>query len=279
MERILNESMVESYLNYLKSEERAPSTLQKYLQELHAFLAFIRGREITKEQVMAYKADMTKQRAPSSVNGALCAVNGLLSWLGWHDCRVKALRVQQSVYRDGRRELTKAEYYRLLAAAKQNHNERLYGLLQTICSTGIRVSELCFITAEALCVGQVQIYNKGKSRVILLPKALCEYLKKYCNKRSIKQGAIFVTRTGKPLSRNNIWAMMKTLCRTAHVAREKVFPHNLRHLFAREFYRQEHDLEHLASLLGHSSINTTRIYTQSTGREHQRQIERMHLII
>lgn len=192
---------------------------------------------------------------------------------------MRPVRVQRRNYSEPRRELTRQEYYRLLHAARRKGDLRLFHLLETICSTGIRVSELQFITVKAVKRGRTEICNKGKYRTILLPRRLCEKLLRYCRERGITHGSVFVTRSGKPLSRSNIWAMMKALCRKAQVSSRKVFPHNLRHLFARCFYQCQQDLEHLASLLGHSSINTTRIYTRTSGEEHLRQIEKLRLIL
>ena len=191
---------------------------------------------------------------------------------------MRPVRVQRRNYSESRRELTRQEYYRLLHAARRKGDLRLFHLMETICSTGIRVSELRFITVKAVQRGRADICNKGKYRTILLPRRLCEKLLHYCRERGITHGSVFVTRSGKPLNRSNIWAMMKALCRKAQVSAGKVFPHNLRHLFARCFYQCQQDLEHLASLLGHSSINTTRIYTRTNGKEHLRQIEQLRLM-
>ena len=228
---------------------------------------------------MCYKQWLMERYSPASVNVALAALNGFFKFVGWQECQVRPVRVQHRNYTEPCRELSRHEYYRLLKTALQKGNLRLFHLLETICSTGIRVSELRFITVQAVKRGRADICNKGKCRTILMPRKLCEKLLHYCRERGIRQGSVFVTRSGKPISRTNIWAMMKTLCEQARVDKKKVFPHNLRHLFARCFYQCQQDLEHLASLLGHSSINTTRIYTRTSGREHLRQIEQLRLIL
>lgn len=216
--------------------------------------------------------------APRSVNSILSSLNSLFDYLGWHDCKVKTLKIQKQIFADKDKELTKAEYTRLLKAAKNKKNERLYYLMQTICSTGIRVSELKYITVEAVNLKQVNINCKGKIRTVILPVELCKILKGYIKEYGIKKGAVFISKNGKPLDRSNIWSDMKKLCDSAGVPRSKVFPHNLRHLFARTYYSLERDIVRLADILGHSSVNTTRIYTMESGEVHRRQIERMNLL-
>ena len=237
------------------------------------------GKSITKETVIRYKEELLRRRAASGVNSELAALNGFFTYMEWYECRVRPVRVQQRTYCDPEKELSREEYLRLVNAAAVRKNERLALLMQAICSTGIRVSELAYLTAEAVHRGQMEVRNKGKSRVVFLPGALCAKLRRYCKKRGIHKGCVFITRSGAPLNRSNIWAMMKALCGAANVAARKVFPHNLRHLFARCFYKAQKDIEHLATILGHSSINTTRIYTRTSGSEHRRQMERLHLLI
>lgn len=217
--------------------------------------------------------------AAASVNAMLAAVNGFLSFCGWSDCRVKPLKIQRELFCREEQELSREEYLRLVRAAVQSGNERLSLVLQTICSTGIRVSELLFITAEAVRSGRAVVRCKGKTRYILLPERLRRALSAYLAKQKRAAGPVFITRTGKPLDRSNIWRDMKALCKRAGVKAGKVFPHNLRHLFARTFYSLEKDLSRLADILGHTNVSTTRIYTVESGAAHRRQMERMGLVI
>ena len=196
----------------------------------------------------------------------------------WYDLRVKNLKIQKQIFASADRELTKAEYGRLLQAAQQKKNKRLYLLMQTICSTGIRVSEVRYVTVEAVSRGVAEIYCKSKHRQVFLPKQLCQILKRYIKEQKIKSGAVFVTKTGNPLDRSNIWSDMKKLCMAANVSEKKVFPHNLRHLFARTYYSLQRDVVRLADILGHSNVNTTRIYTMETGEVHRKQIQKLGLL-
>ena len=269
------------YERELHIQERAAATIAKYKHDVQYFFDWLKGsgaEAITKDIVIAYKAALVERYAPESVNSMLAAVNGFLAFMGWHECRVKALKIQPNAYTDSDRELTREEYDRLVRAAKAKKDSRLAHLLQTICATGIRVSELPYITVEAVAKGRATVCNKGKTRVVFLTRLLCCRLKEYCKASRIRSGSVFVTSSGKPLNRSNIWAMMKALCTLAGVSARKVFPHNLRHLFARCFYKQEHDLDHLAAILGHSNINTTRVYTKTTGEEHRVQVERLALV-
>ena len=209
----------------------------------------------------------------------LTAANGFFRFLGWKELPVKLLRLQKNLFLEESRELTRQEYVRLVNAARQAGNQRLTLVLQTICATGIRVSELRFITVEAVSRGRAEISNKGKRRIVFLPEKLRRLLRSYARAQKITAGAVFITRTGQPLNRSNIWRDMKALCQCAGVAPEKVFPHNLRHLFARIFYSMEKDLSRLADILGHSSVDTTRIYTAESGAVHARQMERMGLVV
>ena len=221
----------------------------------------------------------SRERTAAGVNGAVAALNGLFGFLGMPECRLKAVRVQRKIFRDEARELTEKEYRRLLAAAKGRKNERLLLVMEAICATGIRVSELRFFTVEAVREGRAEVVNKGKCRIVFLPGRLRKELLRYARERGIGSGPVFVTRGGRALDRSNIWSDMKALCREAGVEESKVFPHNLRHLFARTFYGLEKDIVRLADILGHSSIDTTRIYTMETGEAHRRQLERMRLMI
>ena len=237
------------------------------------------GNEITKETVIAYKKHLQESYAVRSVNSMLGIINSLFAFLGWQELRVKSIKIQQQIYCPEERELTKAEYTRLCRAAKHKRNERLNLILQTICGTGIRVSELQFITVEAARRGEASVSCKAKTRSVFIVKELQKKLLRYAAEQNIKSGMIFVTRKGKPLSRTNIWREMKNLCIEAEVNPKKVFPHNLRHLFARVFYGIEKDIAKLADILGHSSIDTTRIYIISTGTEHRKRMENMRLIV
>ncbi len=279
MEHEVKENDIIRFGRELFEQERSQETITRYQNQLRAFARWGAKRPVTKELMVWYKQWLMERYSPASVNVALAALNNFFMFMGWQECRVRPVRVQCRQYAEPRRELTRQEYYRLLKAAREKGDMRLLHLMETICSTGIRVSELRFITVQAVKRGRADIYNKGKYRTILLPRQLCAKLLRYCSEQKIQQGSVFVTRSGKPVSRSNIWAMMKGLCQQAQVSPRKVFPHNLRHLFARCFYQCQQDLEHLASLLGHSSINTTRIYTRASGEEHLRQIEQLRLIL
>ena len=264
---------------WLRTEERSAGTIEKYLRDVRGFAAWSAGKNVDHEQVVAWRDDLLIQGyAPVTVNSMVAAVNQFLSFLGWDDCRVKALRIQRKLFRDDQRELTREEYERLLETAHKLGRDRLALLLETICATGIRVSEVRYITAEAIQAGRAKISLKGKLRTILLPNKLCRKLKKFAKEKKIASGEIFLTRSGKGVSRRQIWAEMKRLCKAAGVAPSKVFPHNLRHLFARTFYRVCRDVVKLADVLGHSSIETTRIYLISTGTEHANLLENMCLV-
>ncbi len=278
--RILTEKMVADFSAYLKSEEKSENTVQKYLRDVRAFAEYLGGAEVTKEAVIAYKSKLLSMNyAVRSVNSMLASLNSLFAFLGWTDCRVKSIKLQRQIYCSEEKELTKAEYMRLINTAKHKGNERLNLLIQTICGTGIRVSELQYITVEAVKCGEAIVSLKGKTRTIFIVRELQKKLLRYAAEQGISSGTIFITRTGRPMSRTNIWREMKGLCEQAGVNPQKVFPHNLRHLFARVFYGIEKDIAKLADILGHSSINTTRIYIISTGNEHRKRMENMRLII
>lgn len=278
-ERKITENIILNFENHLSEQEKSPTTIEKYIRDVRAFSAFAGRKTITKETVILYKKHLQKNYAVRSINSMLASVNSLFAFLGWHGLKVKSLKLQQQVFRPEEKELTKAEYYRLCTAAKRKRNKRLNLILQTICGTGIRVSELQYITVEAIRRGEAVVNCKAKTRSVFIVKELKQKLLCYAAEQNIKSGMIFVTRTGKPISRTNIWREMKALCKEANVNPQKVFPHNLRHLFARVFYGIEKDLAKLADILGHSSINTTRIYIISTGTEHRRKMENMHLIM
>ena len=275
----LTNKEIEKFRNYLREEEKSENTMEKYIRDVTAFSAFCDGT-ITKDTVIAYKQNLIDSGyAVRSINSMLASINSLFSFLGWYELRVKSLKVQQQVFCPEEKEMTKAEYERLCRTAERKQNERLFLILQTICGTGIRVSELQFITVEAVRKGEATVSLKGKTRSIFIVRDLQKKLLRYISEQHIMTGAIFITRTGKPMSRTNIWREMKSLCIEAEVNPEKVFPHNLRHLFARVFYGIEKDIAKLADILGHSSINTTRIYIISTGTEHRQRMERMRLIL
>ena len=277
--RFLTQEIISDFKEYLILEERSRATVEKYIRDVRAFSAFVNGAEITKEVVIEYKKYLQDSYAVRSINSMLASINSLFAFLGWQELKVKSIKLQQQIYCPEERELTKAEYTRLCRAAKHKHNERLNLILQTICGTGIRVSELRFITVEAARHGEATVSCKAKTRSVFIVKELQKKLLRYAAEQGIKSGMIFVTRTGKPISRTNIWREMKALCEEAGVNPQKVFPHNLRHLFARVFYGIEKDIAKLADILGHSSINTTRIYIISTGTEHRRRMENMRLVI
>ena len=276
----LSDKEIEKFEKYLREEEKSQNTMEKYIRDVKAFAEYCGGNAILKETVIAYKQSLIDGGyAVKSINSMLASINSLFSFLGWYELRVKSLKVQQQIFCSEENELTRAEYERLCRTAERKHNERLNLILQTICGTGIRVSELQFITVEAVRKGEAAVSLKGKTRTIIITKNLQNKLLRYIAEQKIKSGSVFVTKSGKPMSRTNIWREMKNLCREAEVNPEKVFPHNLRHLFARVFYGIEKDIAKLADILGHSSINTTRIYIISTGTEHRQRMEQMRLIL
>lgn len=278
IERQLTQDHLTAYAGHLLSEERSGGTIEKYVRDAGAFARWLAGEPVTRERAAAWREHLASSGyAPVTINSMLAAVNGLFRFLGWEECRVKFLKVQRRLFRDQSRELTRPEYDRLLEAAHADGQERLALLMEAICSTGVRVSEVRYLTVEAAKAGRAEIRLKGKIRVILLPRKLCRKLLKYAAKNKTASGEIFLTRSGKGLSRRQIWAEMKRLCRKAGVEPSKVFPHNLRHLFATLFYRACRDIVRLADVLGHSSIETTRIYLRTAGTEHIRVLERMRL--
>ena len=263
----------------LQEDERSPATIENYLRHIRAFAAWAGGQAVTKDLAAQWKEHLISQYRPGTVNTMLVSLNRFFAFLGWYDCQVKTLRIQRRLFREDCKELTREEYQRLIAAAQSTGRERLMLLMETICSTGIRVSEVKYITVEALKLGKAEISLKGKIRTILLPNKLCRKLLKYAKKQRTVSGEVFLTRNGTSLSRKQIWAEMKSVCEKARVAASKVFPHNLRHLFARTFYKVCRDVARLADVLGHSSIETTRIYLISTGVEHAATLNRLRLIL
>ena len=278
MRKITNE-LIQKFKAHLIDEEKSSSTLEKYIRDITVFMGWCKETELSKSVVLEYKQDIVEKYAPASVNSILSSLNSFFAYNEWYDLKVKALKIQRQIFASKDKELTKAEYERLLCAAKQKKNQRLYYLMQTICATGIRVSELKAITVSAVESGQATINCKGKMRIVILPKQLCKMLKDYMKENNIKSGSVFVSKNGKPLDRSNIWSDMKKLCESAGVSKDKVFPHNLRHLFARTYYSIQKDVVRLADILGHSNVNTTRIYTMETGEIHRKQIQRLGLLI
>ncbi len=278
-ERELTRADLARYEKYLKEEERRERTVEQYLAGCRDFLRWLGAdTHVSKERMLAYREALTARYRDSSVNAKLVAVNGLLAFLGWNECRVKQLRVQRQLFMPPEVELTKAEYFRLVGTARRQGKERLSVIMQCLCATGVRVSELEYFTVEQVRLGMVRVDCKGKIRTVLVPKPLQKLLLGYCRERGIGSGRVFVTRSGKSVDRSNIWREMKALCQAAGVRPGKVFPHNLRHLFARTYYQQTKDITRLADLLGHSSIDTTRIYTAGSGREQERRLSRLGLL-
>ena len=278
--KILTRNQIAAFAAYLKSEEKSENTIEKYIRDVRAFSAYMGNTEITKEAVIAYKNKLLSEGyAVRSINSMVASINSLFAFLRWQNLKVKSFKLQQKIYCPEEKELTKAEYMRLVNTARQKGNERLNLLIQTICGTGIRVSELQYITVEAVKCGEAVVSLKGKTRSVFIVRELQKKLLRYAAEQKITSGAIFITRTGKPMSRTNIWREMKSLCEQAGVNPQKVFPHNLRHLFARTFYGIEKDIAKLADILGHSSINTTRIFIITTGNEHRQRMENMRLIM
>ena len=277
-ERKLTEETLMQFRQHLEAEEKSPATVEKYVRDVVRFGDFAGEEKVTKETVIAWKRKLQEEDyAPTSINSMLASLNSLLKFLGWQTCRVRSLRIQRQTYLCPEKELNRDEYLQLLKAAEGRPQLKL--VMETICGTGIRVSELCHFTVEAANRGEVRIQCKGKMRTILIPAKLRKLLLRFARQNRIATGIIFQTRSGRPVNRSNIWAQMKNLCEEAGVSPSKVFPHNLRKLFARAFYRQEKDIAQLADVLGHSSINTTRIYIMSSGTEHRRKIDRLGLVV
>ena len=269
----------DQFEDYLRHDEREESTIEAYLRSLTRFAEWADGRAVTKELAMEWKTALSEAGyRPISVNAMLAAVNKFFTCMGREDCKVKYLKLQRQMFRKSEKDLSKEEYQRLVQAAHEKGDLRMELILETICATGIRVGELKYITVEAIRAGVAEIALKGKIRTILLPRRLCRKLQKYAKQQKIASGKLFLTQDGLPVSRQSIWTRMKALCEAAGVERSKVFPHNLRSLFARSFYGSCHDVVRLADVLGHSSIETTRIYLMSTGKEYLRQLDKLGLV-
>ncbi len=276
----LTREKLNGFLTHLMEEERSPATLEKYSRDLRAFYDFLpRGKAVDKKMVLDYKQRLITSYAPASVNAMLASVNGLLRFYNWYECRVKPLKIQRDAFQQPDKELTKEEYLRLIETAQAQGKEKIALLLQSVGATGVRASEVQYITVEAARRGRAVLHLKGKVRTILLPKQLCRSLLDYAKTQKIRSGQVFLTRNGRCMNRKEIWAAFKRLCAQAGVAAGKVFPHNLRHLFARAFYAVRQDLAKLADVLGHSSVETTRIYLISTWEEHVQYLDKMQLLI
>lgn len=275
---MIRETDIQAFETYLYLNEKSRATTVKYIRAVRRLTEFLQEGELTKLRLLEYRELLMGQMKTQTVNGVLSAIHAFLDFLDLQECKVKLLKVQRQAFVDESRELSAAEYKRLLLAAGAKGNERLYLLMMTICGTGIRVGELPYITVEAVRAGRAEIRMKGKNRMIILQKELCRKLLKYAKEQNIQKGHIFRTRSGKPLDRSNICHDMKKLCAEAKVDSSKVFPHNLRHLFARTFYAVDKNLAHLADVLGHSRIETTRIYVAVSAAAHQRTLNRMRLI-
>lgn len=273
----MDTQMIEHFIEYLIDNEKSQNTIVKYRRDLTVFMMFLDGRSLEKRVIREYKLLLMERYAPKSVNSMLTALNSFFEYIDRLDLKVKMLRIQRKIFISESRNLTKNDYRKLLYAARQDL--RMQMIIETLCATGMRVSELQYITVENFADGQISVYNKGKERMIFLPKKLIRKLREYIRIRQIRKGQIFVTRTGKGIDRVAIWRSMKKLCQEAHVASSKVFPHNLRHLFAKTYYSMKKDLSRLADILGHVSIDTTRIYVMDDSKEHFRDIERMDLVI
>ncbi len=274
----VTKELIQKFRIYLVEEEKSESTIEKYIRDVSAFVKWLGNKNIAKDKVVEYKKELIKNYAPTSVNSIISSLNTFFSYNKWYECRVKQLKIQKQIFANEDKELSKHEYERLLKAAYSRKNKRLYYLMQTICSSGLRVSELEFVDVNAVKNGQAFINCKGKMRIVILPKELCKMLKSYIKDNGIKSGAIFITKGGKPLDRSNIWKMLKALCHDAGVSKNKVFLHNFRHLFARTYYSIQKDIVRLADILGHSNVNTTRIYTMEASLIHRIHIEKLGLL-
>lgn len=277
--RIIGEDLLEKFRIYLYEEEKSDVTIEKYMRDMRCFRRFLNGRPVEKSVVLEYKKWLRERYSIASANSMLAAINGFFRCCGWTDCRARYFKMQKKIFTPENREITREEYQQLVRTARERGDARLELIMQTICATGIRISELRFITVEAVRKGEAEVSCKGKSRIVFLIPELQRKLTEYIEENGVEEGPCFLTRRGVPVSRQSVWRAMKKLCEQACVRREKVFPHNLRHLFARVFYGLDKDIVRLADVLGHSNINTTRIYVMTTGQEHRRKMQSMQLII
>lgn len=278
MKTITDETIM-GFEQYLYEDEKSDNTIEKYMRDIRFFRQWLGGREIDKSVVLQYKRELCEKYLPASVNSILSSLNALFVYMNRYDLKIRTLKIQRRIFADKEKELTKAEYEKLLTTAKKQGNDRLYYLMQTLGSTGLRISELKFVTVDAVKAGQATINCKGKIRQVFLPKQLCKMLKAYIKLQQIKNGSVFITKSGKPLDRSTVWKMLKALCKSADVVSGKVFPHNFRHLFARTFYSVRKDIVRLSDILGHSNMNTTRIYTMETGEAHRQSIQKLGLLL
>ncbi len=274
--RIITQSKIDNFKTYLKQEERSNATQEKYIRDITKFFLVSKNKEVSKEMVLNYKNTLVNKYKIATVNSIISSLNSFFIFNKWHDLKLKSLKCQRQPFANNRKMLTKNDYYKLLTTAKKN--KRLYLVIQTICSTGIRVSELKYITVQSVKDKYSVINLKGKTRLVILPFSLCELLEKFIKDENIIEGSVFVSKNGNPLNRSNIWTDMKKLCLKAEIEEEKVYPHNLRHLFARTYYENEKDITMLADILGHSNINTTRIYTTENIETHRSKLEDLDLI-
>lgn len=278
MDNIITREQINTYCASMLADERAAGTVAKYRRDVTAFARWLGGRPVSKENSTGWKAYLLNRGyAPRTVNSMLAAVNSFFRFAGWN-IKVKFLKIQRQLFRDATRELNRAEYTQLLAAARSNGQERLALIMETLCATGIRISELRYITVAAAQQGKATISLKGKIRTILLSTKLCRKLLKYAKKQKIATGEIFLTSSGKGISRRQVWHELKRLCAAAGVESSKVFPHNFRRLFAVTYYKASRDIARLADVLGHSSIETTRIYLTVSGADQARQLDRLGLV-
>lgn len=278
--RIITDQVIETYRTKLIRAEKSTQTISKYIRDIKKLQLFLSGKSLTKELLIQYKENLERsgRYTAISINSFLAAANSFCEQMGWQEMRIKMIKIQRQSFESEESELTTEEYHRLIKAAAESKNERIALIIQTIGSTGIRIGELKFVTVESLKKGMTDVYNKGKVRRIMYPKKLVKLLKRYAIENGIEKGSVFCTRTGKPIDRSCVWRQMKKLCETAHVSESKVYPHNLRHLFARCFYKIKKDIAVLSDILGHSNMTTTRIYIKSTGREHRRQLDMMNMV-
>ncbi len=278
MKKHLTKNMLTEFRQHLIDDEKSSATLEKYMRDLKTFYLWLNNRKLEKSIVIAYKEYLINNYQTTSVNSMLSSLNSFFVFNGWYALKVKTIKTQKQLFIPSEKELTKNEYERLLRTAYNKKNKRLYYIMQTICASGIRISELQFITVEAVKSKKAEVRCKGKNRTIILPDSLCKILNNYIKERHIKNGCIFITKNGTPVNRSNIWTDMKKLCDEAQVSHSKVFPHNLRHLFARTFYSQQKDIVRLADILGHSNMNTTRIYTIESGDIHRQILQKLDLV-
>lgn len=276
--KTITENHIKKFKIFLTEEEKSESTIKKYVHDVQVLYNCMGNKNLQKTDIVKYKSTLCEKYASKSVNACLSSINAFFNFMGWYDLKVKTLKIQKQIFLNQEKELTKTEYERLLETAKSKKNKRLYHLMLTIASTGLRISELKFVTCESVKEGQATIKCKGKIRQIFFPKNLCQILSEYAKSQNIKSGSLFVSKSGRPLDRSNIWRMMKNLCDEANVSKNKVFPHNFRHLFARTYYSLQKDIVRLADILGHTSVNTTRIYTMESGDVHKMQIEKLGLV-